>query len=95
MDLVCFRIKDSGNYLISKYNVCDSPGKKDNLFQQIISNLPSGYMKWMGISTSFLQLKTIYSQRRHHKLLEWQEFCDWIETLPMSELIIGKGGKNG
>lgn len=57
---------------------------------QIISNLPSGYLKWMGISTNYLQLKTIYSQRRTHKLNEWQEFCNWIETLPMSELIISK-----
>ena len=66
----------------------ESPSK--DLFNEIISNLPSGYMKWMGISTNYLQLKTIYSQRRHHKLLEWQEFCDWIETLPMSNLITNK-----
>ena len=59
-------------------------------FEDVINNLPSGYMKWMGISTNYLQLKTIYSQRRHHKLLEWKEFCDWIETLPMSELITNK-----
>jgi hypothetical protein len=24
-------------------------------------------------------------------LPEWREFCKWIETLPYSELIIGKG----
>ena len=63
---------------------------KQQCFGMILQNLPSGYMKWMGISTNYLQLKTIYSQRRHHKLLEWKEFCDWIETLPMSELITNK-----
>lgn len=62
---------------------------KEELFQCIISNLPMGYEMWMGISTNYLQLKTIYSQRRHHKLSEWQYFCDWIKTLPMSELITG------
>ena len=74
------------NALIDMYNQT----KDSNDFQKLISNLPSGYLKWMGISTNYLQLKTIYSQRRTHKLNEWQEFCDWIETLPMSELIINK-----
>jgi hypothetical protein len=87
-------VLSSINAYIRAFNDCEVKDK-NHFFNKIISNLPSGYMKWMGISTSFLQLKTIYSQRRHHKLLEWQEFCDWIETLPMSELIIGKGGKNG
>lgn len=74
------------NALIDMYNQT----KDSEDFQKLISNLPSGYLKWMGISTNYLQLKTIYSQRRHHKLNEWQEFCDWIETLPMSELITNK-----
>ena len=60
---------------------------KEELFQYIISNLPMGFELWMGISTNYLQLKTIYNQRKNHKLPEWKEFCDWIKTLPMSELI--------
>ena len=79
-------IIDVINNLIEEYNYAPTQA----VFNQIISNLPSGYLKWMGISTNYLQLKTIYSQRRTHKLNEWQEFCDWIETLPMSELIINK-----
>ena len=76
-------IIDVINNLIEEYNYAPTQA----VFNQIISNLPSGYLKWMGISTNYLQLKTIYSQRRTHKLNEWQEFCDWVETLPMSELI--------
>lgn len=46
---------------------------------------------WMGISTNYLQLKTIYSQRKSHKLKnDWGYFCDFIETLPLSELITNK-----
>ena len=57
-------------------------------FQYIISNLPMGYEMWMGISTNYLQLKTIYNQRKNHKLKEdWGYFCDWIKTLPFSNLI--------
>ena len=78
-------IIDIINNLISEYNNVPT----QTVFNQIISNLPSGYLKWMGISTNYLQLKTIYNQRKHHKLSEWKKFCEWIETLPMSELIIG------
>ena len=60
----------------------------EDLFREILSNLPSGYMKWMGISTNYLQLKTIYSQRRTHKLNEWKIFCNWIETLAFAKDLI-------
>ena len=63
---------------------------KNHCFQYIISNLPMGYQLWMGISTNYLQLKTIYNQRKNHKLTEWKEFCEWIKILPMSELITDK-----
>lgn len=36
-----------------------------------------------------MQLRQIYHQRRNHELPDWQEFCDWIETLPHSEWITG------
>jgi hypothetical protein len=64
---------------------------KDYLRQYIISNCPMGLQLTAGITTNYLQLKTVYNQRRNHKLKEWQEFCDWIEeSLPNSELITGK-----
>jgi hypothetical protein len=34
------------------------------------------------MTTNYQQLKTIYQQRRNHRLPEWQTFCDWCETLP-------------
>ena len=81
---------DQINSFIRAYNSPELKTEQSHWFDMIISNLPSGYLKWMGISTNYLSLKTIYSQRRHHKLNEWKEFCSWIETLPMSELITGK-----
>jgi hypothetical protein len=63
---------------------------RQECFQYIISNLPMGYELWMGISTNYLQLKTVYNQRKTHRLEEWREFCLWIEGLPMSHLITGK-----
>lgn len=35
-------------------------------------------------------LANIYKSRRNHKLDEWHTFCDWIESLPYSELITGE-----
>lgn len=55
---------------------------KKDLFMEIVSCLPSGFEMEMEIVTNYLQLKTIYQQRRHHKLPDWKVFCDWIESLP-------------
>ena len=58
---------------------------------RLLYNIPSGIELTAGMTTNYLQLKTMYSQRRHHQLPDWQYICDWIETLPHSELITGKG----
>ncbi|MCP4254995.1 MAG: hypothetical protein GY775_16635 [Candidatus Scalindua sp.] len=64
-----------------------NPSKELEL--KLLANLPMGFMMWMGISTNYLQLKTIYLQRKNHKLDEWRQFCKWIEELPMfKELIL-------
>lgn len=67
------------------------PFTKQNLFQVVISNCPMGLELTARITDNYLQLKSKYTQRRHHKLEEWQDYCDWIETLPMAEeLIVGR-----
>ena len=38
-------------------------------------------------------LANMHKSRRNHKLDEWHTFCDWIESLPYSELITGSIGK--
>lgn len=61
---------------------------KEELWQRILSNTPMGLMLKARITTNYLQLKTIYHQRRHHKTREWQVICDWIETLPYFKHIV-------
>lgn len=67
-------------------------------FMLVISNCPLGVELFMRCTTNYLQLKTIYHQRKHHKLVEdWQEgFCkDFIEKLPYAnEFIIGLNSNN-
>lgn len=55
----------------------------------LLYNIPVGFQLTAGMTTNYRQLKTIYKQRRTHRLPEWREFCKWIESLPQSELIIG------
>ena len=63
--------------------------KSDYNFQRIIANTPMGLQLTARVTTNYLQLKSIYNQRRSHKLEEWQVFCDWIENLTYSEFITG------
>ena len=70
------------NVLRLQYINAKTTEEKNKWKQELIENLPMSYHKWMRVSTNYLQLKTIYFQRRHHFLKEWRDFCDWIETLP-------------
>lgn len=73
--------------LIKQYN--DNPTYER--FMYVISNCPQGVELFMRVSTNYLQLKTIYHQRKTHKLKEdWGNFCKEIRTLPYAqELIVG------
>lgn len=74
------------NILVKKYN--EKADKE--VWKEIISNVPSGFILGATMTTNYRQLKTIYNQRKNHRLDEWKTFCKWIESLPHSELIIGE-----
>lgn len=60
-----------------------------DLYLQILYNVPSGFELTARLTTNYRALKTVYSQRKNHRLPEWREFCEWIETLPkFKELIL-------
>lgn len=63
---------------------------KKKYWWQMIQLLPSSYNQRRTICTNYEVLANIYKSRKNHKLDEWHAFCDWIETLPYSELITGK-----
>ena len=71
--------------LVKAYNDDPTP---DN-YLKILYNIPSGFELTARMTTNYRQLKTIYRQRRTHRLPEWQMLCDWIEGLPNSELRTG------
>ena len=51
-------------------------------YLEILYTNPCGFQLTARMTTNYQQLKTMYNQRRSHRLTEWQEFCDWCETLP-------------
>lgn len=72
---------------------CYTKYKKD-IWWQLIQLLPSSYNQKRTIMLNYEVLANMYKSRKNHKLDEWHTFCDWIETLPYSELITGKGVPN-
>lgn len=59
----------------------------------MIQLLPSSYNQRRTVQLNYAVLKNIYHARKDHKLDEWHTFCDWIESLPYSDLITGITGK--
>lgn len=94
---------------VAEYNTLAKDGHLDSLTEEelkshremlaekylgILYSNPCGFKLTAGMTTNYRQLKTIYHQRKTHRLPEWREFCAWIETLPMfKELCLG-GGNN-
>ena len=70
-------------------DVIKNMSKKD-IWWQMIQLLPSSYNQRRTVMLNYEVLANIYKSRRNHKLDEWHTFCEWIETLPYSDLITGK-----
>lgn len=69
---------------VEKYNSMEdkSTPEAKELYLQILYSNPCGMFLTARMTTNYQQLKTIYQQRRNHRLPEWHWFCDWVETLP-------------
>lgn len=61
--------------------------KDKQYWWQMIQLLPSSYNQKRTVMLNYEVLANIYKYRRNHKLDEWHYICDWIESLPYSEII--------
>lgn len=81
-------------YLCAKNKPMKEEAKRAGLMKkywwQMIQLLPSSYNQKRTVMLNYEVLHGIYHSRRHHKLDEWHVFCDMIESLPYSEIIIGE-----
>lgn len=84
--------KEQMKRLVKKYN--ETKSYED--FMVMLSNCPQGIELFMRVSTNYLQLRTLYRQRKTHKLKEdYGELCEFIEKLPYAnEFIIGNNSNN-
>lgn len=62
-----------------------------DIWWQMIQLLPSSYNQKRTVMLNYEVLANIYKSRKAHKLDEWRVgFCNWIKSLPYSELITGE-----
>jgi len=87
---------DNANRVLKKFN--NAP--KDNryhIWEELHDVIGGSYKYERIIDVSYEQLINMYFQRkvRPHKMREWHQFAQWIETLPYFELIeiSAKGGE--
>ena len=59
-------------------------------WRSMIQLLPTNYNQKRTMMMNYEVLVGIYKWRKDHKLSEWHTFCDWIKSLPYSELITGE-----
>lgn len=64
--------------------------KDKKYWWQMIQLLPSSYNQRRTVFLNYEVLANMYKSRKNHKLNEWRDFCNWIESLPCSKLITGE-----
>lgn len=79
----CVAWEGCGINLKKMYELSD---RKD-AWWQMIQLLPSSYNQKRTVELNYEVLANMYKSRKNHRLDEWHTLCDWIESLPYSELI--------
>ena len=63
--------------------------KDKKYWKRMIQLLPTSYNQKRTVQLNYEVLANMYHSRKNHKLDEWHDFCEWVESLPYSELITG------
>lgn len=71
------------NYYRHQFN--ETKDKKH--WYQLIQLLPTSYNQKRTVMLNYEVLANMYRDRKNHKLDEWRKFCEWVEGLPLSEII--------
>ena len=75
------------DYLV-KQEIADDTGNESTkkaareAYLKLLLSCPVGLNLTARVSTNYLQLKTIYRQRKNHRLPHWHVFCDMVKELP-------------
>ncbi len=55
----------------------------------LLASTGLGYERTAAITSNYMQIKNMASQRRRHRLPEWLAFYEWAHTLPMFTELTG------
>ena len=59
------------------------------MFEHVIANLPQSYLQKRHVTMNYEVVRNIREQRKGHKLIEWQGFIGWSNSLPYADLFFG------
>jgi hypothetical protein len=66
----------------------DCKGLEGKELQEVKGEIKGSYIYERVFKVTYQTLRRIYLQRDNHRLPDWQEFCDWIKTLPLANELI-------
>ena len=74
-----------------EYNDIPDENKEEKKMKrkELVASTPCGFCLGATMVTNYQQLKTMYHQRKGHKLSEWTIFCQWCKSLPHFKELIG------
>lgn len=79
--------------IVDNLNVCRKRylnSKNKDEWWQMIQLLPTSYNQKRTVMLNYEVLANMFAARCNHKLDEWKTLCEWMRTLPYSELITGE-----
>ena len=62
--------------------------KDKRYWKELIRWLPNGWLQTRTVTLNYEVLRNIFFQRRNHKLTQWHQFCNWIQSLPYADKLI-------
>ena len=68
--------------------------KDKKYWKELIRWLPNGWLQTRTVTMNYAILRNQYFQRQHHKLSEWHQYCEWVESLPYADDLILYTGNN-
>lgn len=71
-------------------DIIDEYKEGNEVLEEVLDNIPMGFEYTAGVSTNYLQLKTMYHQRKNHRLTMWNKvFVEFCEGLPYFNELCG------
>jgi len=58
-------------------------------YDELMANVPSGLLLTARCNVNYLSLKTIYNQRKSHRLKGWKPFIEFCDNLPEFKELTG------